>query len=217
MADPTNRPGRDALAPLGTGLLSPSLRRDLADLNAQYLELGLTGGLEDDPRFAWGDAVRSCLRAADGATLARVAASPFALFRLVLPPAPPVAAAGVEDGRASGRLRAVQSRCESFAHQAAFVAQRVVEQDALAARVVLALSAEARTWLRDCRPSQLAELAQDLRAIRPRWRQHAYFWETLAGAARRDSSAALEWAHCIGLCLIGADDHAPSPRRRARR
>jgi hypothetical protein len=215
MADPTNRPGKDALAPLVSGLLSPSLRRDLADLNAQYLELGLACAPDGDPRFAWGEAVRDCLRGAEDATLARVAASPFALFELALPPAQ--AAARVEDGRASGRMRVVQSRCESFAHQAAFVAQRVVEQDALAARVVLALSAEARTWLRDCRPSQLAGLATDVHAIRPRWRQHAYFWETLVGAARRDSTAALDWAHCIGLCLIGAEDHAPSPRRRPRR
>jgi len=82
---------------------------------------------------------------------------------------------------------------------------------------VLALSVEARARLMDSRPSQLAELARDPLTIRPRWRLHANFWQTLVGASRRDSPAAVEWAHCIGLCLIGADERAPLPRRRARR
>jgi hypothetical protein len=51
--------------------------------------------------------------------------------------------------------------------------------------------------------------------IRPRWRSHSQFWQMLVGAARRDSPRALHWAHCIGVCLIGAEDAAgaaPSPR-----
>ena len=35
------------------GLLPSALRRDLTDLNGLYLELGLSPGAEDDPRFAW--------------------------------------------------------------------------------------------------------------------------------------------------------------------
>ena len=217
MIDLTDRPGRDSLAPIVTGLLSPNLRRDLADLNAQYLELGLTAGLEGDPRFAWTDEVRDCLRAAEVATLARVAAAPFALFDLVVPCGPEATVTRVEDSRPSVSARSLLIRCESLAHQAVFLARRVAEADTPASRVVLALSVEARTRLLDCRPSQLAELARDPRTIRPRWRLHANFWQTLLGAARRDSPAAVEWAHCIGVCLIGADERAPAPRRRARR
>jgi len=217
MIDLTDRPGRDALAPVVTGLLSPSLRRDLADLNAQYLELGLTAELEGDPRFAWAGEVRDCLRAAEVATLARVAAAPFALFDLLVSRGPEATVPRVEDSRPSVRAHSLLIRCESFAHQAVFLARRVAEADTPASRVVLALSVEARARLMDSRPSQLAELARDPRTIRPRWPLHANFWQTLVGASRRDSPAAVEWAHCIGLCLIGADERAPLPRRRARR
>jgi hypothetical protein len=217
MFDPTHRPGRDALTPFGTGLLTPSLRRDLADLNAQYLSLGLAAGLEADPRFAWLDAVRDRLREADAATLARLAAAPFALFELVLPVGAEAPADRVEDSLPAGGAGSLQVQCESFVHQAAFMARQLVEADALAARVALSLSAEAQAWLANRRPSQLAELARDPRTIRPRWRLHACFWQTLVGAARRGSPAALEWAYCIGLCLLGADDRTPPPRRRGRR
>lgn len=217
MTDPTQCSGRDALVPIGTGLLTPRLRRDLADLNAQYLKLGLTAGLEADPRFAWAEAVRDRLRQTDEATLERLAAAPFALFDMLLPTGLETPAAGVEDSPPAVRAGSLQVQCESFAHQAVFMARQLAETDGLAARVVLSLSAEAQAWLVNCRPSQLAELARDLHTIRPRWRLHAYFWQTLVGAAQRGSPAALDWAHCIGLCLLGADDPPPLPRRRARR
>jgi hypothetical protein len=220
MTYPTSRPGPDALAPTRSGLLSPALRRDLADLNAEYLDLGLSPGLDGDPRFAWSDAVRQCLLAADGATLAQVAAVPFALFDLALPAGSAAATpARVEDSRPSARSGALQGRCESFAHQAAFLARRLVEGEPLASRVVLGLSTDAQTWLAECRLVQLAELAGNPRLIRPRWRLHVRFWEMLVGAARRASPAALQWAYCTGLCLIGIDDEVPvppSPRRRGR-
>jgi hypothetical protein len=217
MIDSTRPPGRDAWVPVGAGPLTPGLRRDLADLNAQYLKLGLAVGLEVDPRFAWSEAVRDRLRQADESTLERLAAAPFALFDVVLPVGPETPAARVEDSPPAVRAGSLLVQCESFAHQAAFMARQLVAADGLAARVTLSLSAEAQAWLMNCRPSQLAELARDLRAIRPRWRLHAYFWQMMVGAAQRGSPAALEWAHCIGLCLLGADDEAPLPRRRARR
>ena len=45
------------------GLLPPALRRDLTDLNDLYLELGLSLGAEDDPRFAWPASVGTTVRA----------------------------------------------------------------------------------------------------------------------------------------------------------
>ena len=219
MNHPTERPGSEAPLPVQDGLLSPGLRRDLADLNAQYLELGLTDRVEADPRFDWPEPVRSCLRSVDPDTLARLVSVPFALFELVIPAIPVNSpATRVEDGRAAARPGVPPGRCESFAHQAVFLARRLVEGGELVSGVVFSLAPDARRWLLECRPSQLAELALDPATIRPRWRAHAQFWQVLVGASSRSSAAALQWAHCIGLCLIGADHPQPehATRRRPR-
>jgi hypothetical protein len=205
--------------PTRNGLLSASLRRDLADLNLQYLDLGLDPSAEADPRFGWDESIRANLRAVDAPTRERLAAVPFALFELVIPlAAPSQVTARVEDGSPLERSGIPTGRCESFAHQAAFLARRLAEGGELASGVVFAFAPEARRWLLECRPSQLAELARHPASIRPRWRTHGQFWQVLVGAACRSSIAALEWAQCIGLCLIGAEDatQAPDGRRRQR-
>lgn len=210
MNHPTERPGSEAPLPVQDGLLSPGLRRDLADLNTQYLELGLAARAEADPRFDWPEPVRACLRSVDPDTLARLVSVPFALFELVIPTTPVTAPAQrVEDGRPAARTGVPPVRCESFAHQAVFLARRLVEGGELVSGVVFSLAPDARRWLLECRPSQLADLALDPATIRPRWRSHVQFWQVLVGAASRSSAAALQWAHCIGLCLIGADDAPP--------
>ena len=200
-------PGPVGPALVHQGLLSPALRRDLTDLNGLYLELGLGHGAEDDPRFAWPASVRTCLRELDAPILARLGAGPFALFEIVIPEASaPPAGDRVEDGRIAARPAPWQARCDSFAHQAAFLARRLVEGEPLAARVVLGLSHRVQQQLVDWRLPQLADMARCPDLIRPRWRLHPQFWQTLVGAARRDSPRALHWAHCIGVCLIGAED-----------
>lgn len=223
MPSPTAPPADTPLAPARHGLLSAVLRRDLADLNAQYLELGLLPALTPDPRFGWCEAVRRCLHDTDAATRARIADSPFALFDVSLPVGPLRAALPrVEDGQPPAATGAGDGRVLSFAHQVAFMAWRLVEGAPLAARIVLGLPPAAEAHLRDLRPSQLAGVAADPGLIRPRWPRQERFWAMLAGAARRDSPAALRWAHCVGVCLLGAGD-APPPgtavtaRPRARR
>lgn len=220
MIDLTLRSGPNPLTPARSGLLLPALRRDLADLNAQFLDLGLTAGVDADPRFGWSDPVRCCLLEADAAMRIRIAAVPFALFELALPAsllANPTAR--VEDSRAVHVMAGWQGRCESFAHQAVFLARRLAESQPLALRVVFGLPEEVNLWLADCRLAQLAEIAANPRLIRPRWRLHVRFWESLLAAARRGTPTALQWAHCIGLCLIDAAsrDDAPAPHRRPRR
>ena len=216
MTHPADWPGAEASVPARHGLLSPALRRDLTDLNTQYLDLGLAAGAEADPRFAWDEPTRVSLRSADVDARERLASVPFALFELVIPAAPCPAPARVEDGISAGRAGIVAGRCESFAHQAAFLARRLAEGGELVSGVVFALAPEARRWLLECRPSQLAELALDPATIRPRWRAHAQFWQVLVGASCRSSVAALEWAHCIGLCLIGASEGSPATAGRRR-
>ena len=221
MTDPFHRPEQNALAPVRSGLLPPAVRRDLTDLNSQYLELGLAAGLEGDPRFGWSEPVRRCLFETDTETRARIAAVPFALFGLVLSPAGPGAMAPrVEDGRAATVPAGWQGRYESFAHQAMFLARRLLDGEPMTLQLVHGLSDEVQHWLAESRLAQLAEIAVSPRVIRPRWRLHARFWETLALAARRGTPTALQWAHCIGLSLLDAADGdvaPPPPRRRPRR
>ena len=221
MTEPFRQPEQGAPALVRSGLLPPALRRDLTDLNSQYLELGLAAGLEGDPRFGWSEPVRRCLLEAEPETRSRIAAVPFALFGLVLCPAGPgTTAARVEDGRAATAPPGWQGRYESFAHQAMFLARQLLDGDPMAPQLVLGLSEDVQRQLAESRLVQLAEIAVSPRVIRPRWRLHARFWEMLAMAARRGTPTALQWAHCIGLSLLGAADGdvAPlPPRRRPRR
>jgi len=210
--------------PVRNGLLPPAVRRDLADLNSQYLELGLVGALENDPRFGWSDAVRRCLLETDSTTRTRMAASPFALFDLALPAAAPCPASRIADAPWVASTGDWQGRCLSFALQAAFLAWRLVEGAPYAARVALGLSAVDEARLGELKPSQLAELAWSPGLVCARWPRHQRFWEMLVGAAQRDSAGALQWTHCVGLCLFGSDGLAVAPasveaaaRRRTRR
>lgn len=216
MADPNLRSDAYPVVPRHDGLLPAAVRRDLADLNGQYLDLALLAGLEGDPRFAWDEDVRGRLAQADATARGRVAAAPFALFDLWLPPAAP-AADRVEDARRGSAPSIAPDRCLAFVHQALFMARRLVEDDPFAARLVLGLRDESQAWLVDCRLSALAELAGDPRVVRPRWGRHPRFWQVLIAAAARTSPLALEWAHCIGLSLLGAAEApVPVPRRRGR-
>jgi hypothetical protein len=206
------------------GLLPPAVRRDLADLNRQYLELGLVGALEDDPRFGWSDAVRRCLLETDSTTRTRMASSPFALFDLALPAAASGPELRIADAPWVAPTGDWQGRCLSFALQAAFLALRLVESAPYAARVALGLSAADEARLADLRPSEVAELAWNPGLVCARWPRHQRFWEMLIGAAQRDSAGALQWTHCVGLCLFGSESLAIAPataetvaRRRTRR
>jgi len=196
------------------GFVPAAVRRDLADLNGQYLSLALEPGQEGDPRFAWEEDVRHRLAQADPATLGRVATSPFALFELWLPPPAASATDRVEDAR-RGTLPTVSlDRCLAFVHQALYMAHRLAEDDPFAARLVLGLRDESQARLSACRLSTLAELAGDPRVVRPRWGRHPRFWQVLIAAAARTSPPALEWAHCIGLSLLGAAEAPPPTTRR---
>jgi hypothetical protein len=212
MASLVDDPGSILGLPTRDGLFPPALRRDLADLNGQYLDLGLAGDGLDDPRFAWHESVRQCLLAADPPTLARIAGVPFALFALDLPEALPAAAENrIEESRRDGGSVPFQTRMSSFSHQAVFFAWRLVSAMPLATCVFLDLGPATQAMLGELRPSQLAGLAARPDLVRPRWPRHVRFWEVLAGAARCNAAAALQWAHCFGLCLFGVDEAAAQP------
>ena len=207
------------------GVLSPAIRRDLTDLNRQFLELGLTAELTDDPRFAWSEPVRRRLAAADATTRNRMAACPFALFELRLPrpascgdPSP----SRVADGAAVlGPGEPWSGRCLAFAHFVLFVAMRLADVAPLATRIALGLSPGDELRLNELCPSEAARLAASPEAIRPRWPAHPRFWDLLLSAAGANSAPALRIAHCAGICLLGSELNvlgaaATPPRRPAR-
>jgi hypothetical protein len=199
------------------GVLTPTIRRDLADLNRQYLELALAPELAVDPRFAWCDAVRSRLLGTDAATRARMAACPFALFEIQLPAdhraGAPLAPFRVEEGGTTAVAgEPWRARCLEFAQFALFLALRLTDAAPLATRIALGLSPVAELRLHEMCPSEVAHFAAGPDVVRPRWPSHPRFWAMLQGAARIDSAALLQSAHCLGICLLGPDLKALAPR-----
>jgi len=209
------------------GFLTPTVRRDVADLNRQFLELGLSPELAGDARFAWSEQVRRGLLETDEVTRGRMAACPFTFFELQLPPDRPGSVA--EPGRVEDIDRPVApgliaGRWLSFAHLALFLAWRLADSEPLATRIALGLPPSSELRLNEMCPSQLVQLATWPGLIRPRWPAHQRFWAMLAGAGRSNTTVALQWAHCVGICLLGADHVRPpgsggdsGPHRRPRR
>jgi hypothetical protein len=199
------------------GVLTPSIRRDLTDLNRQYLELALVPELCIDPRFAWCDTVRSRLAGTDAATRSRMAACPFALFEIQLPaehrPLSPLARSRVEEGPATEAAGAPwQARCLEFAQFALFLAFRLADAAPLAIRMTLGLSSLAELRLHEMCPSEVARFAARPDIVRPRWPAHPRFWAMLHGGAVIDSASLLQSAHCLGICLLGPNFTATAGR-----
>jgi hypothetical protein len=190
---------------LRSSILRPTVRRDIADLNREYLEISLSRELQDDPRFAWSEPVRQSLLGTDPDARGRMAACPFSFFELRLPPPEPrgVAEPGrVEDGGFPLAAEAASGRCASFVHLALFLAWRLADAEPLATRIALGLPPAAELRLNEMSPSQLVQLAAWPGLLRPRWPRHQRFWSMLAAASGRDSVVALQWAHCVGICLL---------------
>jgi hypothetical protein len=197
------------------GLLTPGIRRDLADLNRLYLEIALSPELWSDPRFAWCDAVRAALVRSDQLTRSRMAASPFALFEVHIPvdrPALGTAPFRVEENVAPAPLgEPWQAHCLAFAQFALFVALRLADAAPLAMRFALGLSPAAEQQLNGMCPTEVARVAASPDVVRPRWPSNPRFWAILRGAARADSASLLQSAHCLGICLLWPDVKAPAP------
>jgi len=198
------------------GVLTPAIRRDLADLNRLYLELALSPELWLDPRFALCEAVRSALAGSDQPTRSRMAACPFALFEIHLPVDRPTVAAAplrVEEGVALAQVgEPWKARCLAFAQFALFAALRLADAGPLAMRVALGLSPSAEQQLNGMCPTEMARLAASPDVVRPRWPSNPRFWALLRHAARADSASLLQSAHCFGICLLWPDVKAMPPQ-----
>lgn len=196
--------------PATEGIFTRSVRRDLADLNRQYLELGLAQAACADPLFGWSEDVRLQIATAGPEVRDRMAACPFALFGLRLPagiPAPGTELlaelARVEDRPGAGDAGFVRmAGCVAFAHGALFTAWRLAESAPLVARIAFGLSAAAEVELNQTCPTRIALLAARPGVVGPRWPAQSRFWAMLRGAAQSGSATALQWAHCAGICLM---------------
>ena len=203
-------------------IFTRSVRRDLTDLNLQYLELGLRPEAGADPLFAWSEEVRREIEGAGPSVRERMAACPFTLFEIGLPQGEsgnrvagaenPLPGAGsctdstrVEDrapGSGPGVARA--AGCVAFTHGALFTAWRLADSAPRAARIAFGLSPAAELELNETCPTRIALLAMQPGIVRARWPAHPRFWALLRGAAQADSASSLQWAHCVGICLMEA-------------
>lgn len=203
------------------GMLGPHLRRDLTVLNHQFLEISLGTDLTVDPHHAWSEPVRARLLATDAATRERMSSSPVSFFELVLPAdATTKADTGrVEEAGRPDERSAVAGPCLAFLHLALFLARSLVDSAPLATRLALGIPPAVQRVLNETSTSDLMRLAACPGLVRPRWPGHCRYWELLATSARHGSDTALQWAHWMGICLLGASlgtqtpgDPIPGPR-----
>lgn len=207
-------------------LLAPVIRRDIADLNRQYLALNLEPQLGDDPRFRLSPALQAGVAGCSPEARERLASCPFSLFQLHLPdPADTTLHGGgrVADGQAQPVLdAAMAAQCAAFALLSVSVARQIADAQPLSPRLALGVSAAAEARLTGMRPSELARVSTWPGLIRPRWPCHERYWGMLIAAARGPDPGALQRAHCVGLCLVSGAPvgalavPACAARRRAR-
>ena len=211
-SDPGPGPG----TPARHGLLPPALRRDLADLNGQFLDLSLARTRPSDLRFGWAEPVRRRLREIDRPTRTRMAAAPFALFRLFLPvlpwplsPSPPAASR-------TCRCRRRRRRAGSLA--VVRPPGGLLRPSPRGQRGPMPPASCSTSRPRPSRgsamsPSQLAEVAGQPGLVRPRWPDHLRFWEMLAAPR-----GAIRPSRCSGRTASGcACSASRPPARRADR
>lgn len=224
MTPPLNGPSGPT-GPGMPGLLTPAIRRDVADLNRQYLGLAIEPALRVDPRVALPDDVHEPLSSGDEALRVRVASCPFTLFEVSLGQGLPGGyerGPGVEDARRPLVDAATVARMHSFASVAMFLAWRLADGEPLAFRLVFGLPPGDELRLNQARPTELPQLAGAPRLIRPRWLHHPRFWRLLLRAAAAGSDATLQRVHCAGICMVIADLQCrergpPQPDARGRR
>src|SRR5512135_1519250 len=186
-------------------ILTSSLRRDLADLNRQYLDLVLEGAMPGDPLFSWSETVRREVGAADAGVRARMAMCPFALFAVDLPDSECVRAVDVnlvEDRVSVAGHAESASRRRSFARAALFAVWRLADTAPLAARIAFGLAPAAELQLNELCPTEVARLATVPGVLRSRWPTQAWFWAMLRRAAEANCERSLQFVHCAGICLM---------------
>jgi hypothetical protein len=199
-------------------LLNAAVRRDIADLNRLFLTHALDPVHRADSWFQLPAATLQRFERAPPEALERAVCMPVALFELVFPE--PGDAADWRTGAVGDAARhpADHARGEirrSFGLVVLSVARRLAEGVPFAARIAFGLPASAESRLSSLSPSETFRLASWQELVRPRWPNHARFWNMLTGAAAGSRKEDLFWAYSAGLCLLGQCERAPPTVRYA--
>jgi hypothetical protein len=183
-------------------LLTPPIRRDVADLNRLFLRSALDMRIAADPWFCLPAPALSLLNGATVDARERLAQSPFTLFALCLPGDDDHAAPAVADADPfqSGHREQADAR-RSFGLVALGVARRLAEGVPMSPRIAFGIGAEAETRLSGLSPSESFGFAAWPGLIRPRWTRHERYWCMLAKAASSGDAQLLRWAFATGMCL----------------
>ncbi len=182
-------------------LLPDSVRREIADLNVQYLTALVTFP-DDATPLCWRDGAMPALR--DTRLLERMASCPFALFEIRLEDL--ATAAPLPPAAADPEPVAIQRRSdrEALTHSALTLAWRLAESSPFSLRLALGLSAAAELLLNEARVTSLATWARRPGLLHTRWPGHRGFWSALLRAAELGDAGLLVRAHCLGITLLVA-------------
>ena len=206
MLDYTARAAHPYLRSPSRSLLPDSVRREITDLNRQFLALVAADDAETRP-ICWRDSDELALQAP--AVLDALAPCPFTLFELRLEnhASPNVDIAFHPGGSESPHS---VSR-DSLAQSALTLAWRLAEFSPLSMRLALGLSTAAETLINEIRVTSLPAWARKPGLLGTRWVGHRGFWNSLLGAACAGDGALLTRAHCLGITLLVSELRA-SPR-----
>jgi len=217
-------PAPDAPWALQGNLLSPGVRRDIADLNRLFLGRALDPAQRTDHWFQLPGSAVERLATAPLEARERAALCPVALFELVLPAADLELTwrlEAVADGDVDGLELSRGETRRSFGLVALGVARRLAEGVPLSSRIAFGLLPACEARLSALSPCDAFRLASWPGLVRPRWAGHARFWDVLADAATGPSSETMRWTYATGLCLLGQCERQQGdarllPRRRPR-
>jgi hypothetical protein len=178
-------------------LLPDSVRREVAELNRQFL----AAIVADDQLFR-----PECWRGAEGAELQApalldaLAACPFTLFELRLE-ATLAAAPDPDEPRTLESARRAALRA-ALAQSALTLAWRLADSSPLSMRLALGFSPAAELVINEIRVTSLPDWARRPGLLGTRWIGHVSFWSALLGAARAGEGAHLARVHCLGITLL---------------
>lgn len=219
MSDTSSMRDTAGLGRPGAGLFAGAIRRDIADLNGQFLGLCVEPGLAQDPRLQVPDEVRACLAACPPDARRRMASCQFSLFQFNLPEPAAGGGGGCTSGpwcrQSPGAGPQAGSRVRDFALLSLAVARQMAVQAPLALRIALGLGGPQASRLACLGPSDIAGLAEWPGLVGPRWSWHDRHWRLLASAAQSVDGIDLQRAQALGLCL--AEPAGPAGSRAATR
>jgi hypothetical protein len=185
-------------------LLPESLRRDVADLNRQFLHLAqMSTGPLWQPWLTRSPFVAGGL---ESASVEAIAACPFTLFELKLADVARAAPEGAEvRDEQHPRAGEFDLQVQGLAHGALTLAWRLADESPLSLRLTLGLSTAAELLMNETRVSGLLHWARAANLLGARWPEHVIFWPSLLRAGYLRDRAALTRVHCLGLTLLVSD------------